>query len=406
MSDLSKDIKDIEKGTYYTDKKLKNIKVNSFLNGMLIASVVFSIIICLITFSLYLIINRYGEIGKDKNVSKLMTILNLYDKYYVNDIDIEEMVDSAIYSIASVSGDKYSLYVPSSQANTTAKQRIEGTYKGVGISYLKFEDYLEIVSIIKDSPAGRSNLKIGDKITHINGEIVSEKVENNFSNGIKNSTLKRVVFTINGEEEVELVVGDVNSPILDYEIEGKVGYISIHQFIGKTFESFKVAIDDMVNKGVETIVFDLRDNGGGELVTVSKMLDYILEEKDSIVKVKYVSGEEEVINFEDGRSISSNIKLKLVCNNNTASASELFIMTLQDYRNAELYGVKTFGKSTVGKMFMFKDGSMINISTGIYYPKSERNIEGIGIMPDVVLNEEDILKDVSELYAEGKLNKN
>lgn len=406
MVEKEQDNMQVENNTYYEEKKLKNIKYNSFINGVLTASIVFFIIVCLMSYSLYIIMNRYGEIGKDENVNKLMTVLKLYDEAYVNDIDIEEMVDNAIYSIAGTSGDKYALYIPSSKAHTTGKQRLDGSYRGIGITYRKIDGCLEILSIIKDSPAGRSELKIGDKITHIDGEKISDEVEEKFSENIKNYSYEKIVLTINDLKEIELNIGEVNSPILDYEIDGDVGYMKIYQFVNKTFDKFTVGIDEMLSKSVKTIVFDLRDNGGGELNTVCNMLDYLIEEDSPIVSLKYVVGEDVTRNFEDSKSISSDIDIILICNGDTASASELFIMTLQDYRNAVLCGTKTYGKSTVGQTYIFKDGSMLNISTGLYYPKSNRNIEGVGIIPDIILSEEDIVKESKVLYKEGKLLKN
>ena len=406
MTEKGQDNIQIENDIYSDEKKLKNIKYNSFINGVLAASIVFFIIICLMSYSLYIIMNRYGEIGKDENVNKLMTVLKLYDEAYLNEINIEEMVDNAIYSIAGTSGDKYALYIPSSKAHTIGKQHLDGSYRGIGITYRKIDDCLEILSIVEDSPAGCSELKIGDKITHIDGEKISDEVEEKFSENIKNYSYEKIVLTINDLKEIELNIGDVNSPILDYEIDGDVGYMKIYQFVNKTFEKFTVGIDEMLSKNVKTIVFDLRDNGGGELNTVCNMLDYLIEEDSPIVSLKYVLGEDVTRNFEDSKSISSDIDIILVCNGDTASASELFIMTLQDYRNVVLCGTKTYGKSTVGQTYIFKDGSMLNISSGLYYPKSNRNIEGVGIIPDIILSEEDIVKESKVLYKEGKLLKN
>ena len=76
-------------------------------------------------------------------------------------------------------------------------------------------------------------------------------------------------------------------------------------------------------------------------------------------------------------------------------------MTLQDYRNSKVVGEKTFGKSTILTYYTFKDGSILAMSTGTYYPKSGRYIEGIGIEPDIVLNEEDLNKSVEMLYQEN-----
>ena len=117
--------------------------------------------------------------------------------------------------------------------------------------------------------------------------------------------------------------------------------------------------------------------------------------------LKYKNGKEREVNATSDILISKDIPIEILVNKNTASASELFTMTLQDYRNSKVVGEKTFGKSTILTYYTFKDGSILAMSTGTYYPKSGRYIEGIGIEPDIVLNEEDLNKSVEMLYQEG-----
>ena len=399
---------DEEKGIYYTDKKIKNIKLNSFLNGAVIVSFVYLIILLLVIYSLHLVINRFGEIGKDENVTKLMTVLQLYDEVYVGDIEIDKMVDGAISTITEVSGDKYGHYIPSYNADTSGQMYSTGSYVGIGFSYLEYfnleNPYIEVVSIVEDSPAGRSSMKIGDKITHINGEIISEEVITNFKKSRKEDIVKSYIFRLNGIEDIEIMIGEVKEPILDFEIIDNVGFIHIYDFVPETSVKFKEAIDNIVADNVKNVIFDLRNNGGGQLDVVVEMLDYLIE-KETIVNIKYETGKEEKIGSVDGRDVSNLFDCVILSNKNTASASELFILILKETMNTTLVGTKTFGKGTVGTSYTFNDGSILNISTGLYYTEKGKNIEEDGIVPDIELNKEDIIKEAKELYKENKLVK-
>jgi membrane-associated protease RseP (regulator of RpoE activity) len=284
---------DEEKGIYYTNKKLKNIKLNSFLNGAVVASFVYLIVLLLVIYSLHLVINRFGKIGKDENVAKLMTVLQLYDEVYVGDIEIDKMVDGAISTITEVSGDKYGHYIPSYNADTSGQMYSTGSYEGIGFSYLEYfnldNPYIEVVAIVEDSPAGRSSMKIGDKITHINGEIISEEVITNFKKSRKEGSIKNYVFRLNDVDDVEITVGMVKEPILDYEIVDNVAFIHIYDFVpetsnGKTVVSIDIntlelegaqlvitqVIKDYYTDGVVLTHNDLED--ADQTVTVGKIL--------------------------------------------------------------------------------------------------------------------------------------
>ena len=200
------------------------------------------------------------------------------------------------------------------------------------------------------------------------------------------------------------MIGEVKEPILDFEIIDNVGFIHIYDFVPETSVKFKEAIDNIVADNVKNVIFDLRNNGGGQLDVVVEMLDYLIE-KETIVNIKYETGKEEKIGSVDGRDVSNLFDCVILSNKNTASASELFILILKETMNTTLVGTKTFGKGTVGTSYTFNDGSILNISTGLYYTASGKNIEEEGIVPDIELNKEDIIKEAKELYKENKLVK-
>jgi carboxyl-terminal processing protease len=171
-----------------------------------------------------------------------------------------------------------------------------------------------------------------------------------------------------------------------------------------TVSLFKDAVDSVIADGVTEIVFDLRNNSGGDADAVVKMLDYILDEC-LIIDIKQADGGSRQIYSDSASVLSKDIKIKILVNSGSASASELFTMSLQDNRNAVIMGEKTYGKSTVLTYFTFKDGSMLGMSTGLYYPQSGRYIEGIGIEPDIILSKDELVLSIEELYEQNILNR-
>ena len=337
---------------------------------------------------------------------KYLQVLKLYSENYVNDVDMEKLVDDSIGGILLGMGDKYGFYIPSKNSQVTGGQIMNGNYSGVGITYNSStvnEGYIVIEDIIEDSPAGRSKIKKGDKVTKINGKSVTIETVQQFLEDIEKKRLKTVDLEINYSESILIQLGAVKLPKLEYSAIGDIGYLKIYTFVEETLPLFKNAIDDLKNKGINQIVFDVRDNHGGDAEVVIQMLDYILPEGD-IVTLKYKNKErEEKVYKSDSFAALGDIKMSILANGMSASASELFIMTLQDNANATLIGQTTYGKSTILSLYNFKDGSILAMSTGYYYPKSERFIEGLGIKPDKILEDSEINMTISELIDNGKI---
>ena len=376
-------------------KELDKVRNNAIFTTMLISSSIYSFVFIVLLLSLT------GVIG-NKNI-KLDNILELYDSMYIGEVEYSDIVDGAIQGIVIASEDKYGGYIPAIQKNTVSDKINTGKYKGFGFTYGIEEGYIEIKDIVEDSSAGRSKLKIGDRVTHINNELLTDEVLNNFILKVSNGTIDTVLFTLSDSTQIELEAGIVNMPKISTNIVNNVGYIKIHNFVEDTVTLFKESVDKVIDNNVEEIIFDLRGNNGGSLDAVVDMLDYITKDI-LIVKIEYKTGEN-VDYYSDSNSVLKNdVTIKILVDNETASAAELFTMCLQDAYKARVIGQTTYGKSTVLSNFIFKDGSMLAMSTGYYHTLNGLNIEGLGITPDIDLNDSDILKNSIELYETGLLN--
>ena len=403
MEDLENKIEEKIEEKLFTNEEVKKIKTKTCLNTILCSLLVLLIVISFLFSYCLGVIKSYPD---DSNVLKFLNILQLYEDNYVNDFDLSSAIDYSIMGLVVGVEDKYGAYIPKEDSEVTGQKIKTGNYKGIGITYSSSnikDGYIEILDIVEDSPAGRSELKIGDKITKIDNEEVNEEVIKNFSNNIGLGLTDKVLLEINNEKEILIQLGMVVSPKIDYYVEDNVGYITIYTFVLETIDKFQEAIDYVVKEDVSKIVFDLRDNGGGDVEAVTQMLDYILEEC-LIVDLRYTSGESEKRYSDEYSKLNSDVEIVVLVDDDTASASELFTMVMQDIRGAKVIGETTYGKSTILTFYTFKDGSVLSMSTGNYYPVSDRYIEGVGIEPDVKLSEKEIKMSIKELKKLGYLD--
>ena len=164
--------------------------------------------------------------------------------------------------------------------------------------------------------------------------------------------------------------------------DSRVGYIQISKFNGTTSDQFQEIYDGLQEKGMKALILDLRDNPGGQVSGCCDVLEQILP-KGVIVYEKDKDG------FEQTRDCSGKspiqIPLAVLVNENTASASEIFTGAVQDYGVGTVIGTQTYGKGIEQKSYTLSDGSVVKLTTTHYFTPKHRDINGVGITPDIVV---------------------
>lgn len=335
----------------------------------------------------------YGRFAK---FEKLIEVAELYDEYYLYDVDDALLAEALAEAYVYGNGDRFSSYY-NTEAWAEQMANSAGNSVGIGV-YVTYAPNLgiRIVQVMKDGPASKADLQKGDVIVAIDGQDVTELDYEVAVDMVKGEVDSSVVLTIlRGEEtlDVSVVRGHYVAETVYAELmeaDGhKFGYINITEFLSEevTAKQFKNAVETLRKNGAQGLVFDVRDNPGGDLNAVCSMLDYLVPQ-GPIVRLSYA-------NTDQVRTIYSydsevDMPMVVLTNNNTASAAELFTSALRDYDKAKIIGQKTYGKGCGQTGQMTKDGSVVFITNFLYSPPYSDNYDGIGIVPDyeVALSEE------------------
>jgi len=259
---------------------------------------------------------------------------------------------------------------------------------GVHIIYNNELGALEVISVMRDSPALEAGVEPGDLIVMVGDEYVSDLGYYPAVDKMLGELGTIAQFTVrrgkNYEESIEFSI--VREKVTDTTVEshmydGDIGIIRITQFAENTGENIKTVIEDLVAKGAKSLIFDVRYNPGGALTGIVDTLDYLLPE-GPIIRIVDREGNEDSIS-SDAFCIS--MPMAVLVNESTASAAELFTSALQDYKLATVIGTTTYGKGTMQTVVSLPDGSGLSISYRMYNPPYSDNYEGIGVIPDIEL---------------------
>ena len=332
-----------------------------------------------------------GNAEEQAKISTKMQELQSYiDRFYLFDYD-EENVESGIYKgMMAGLGDVYTnYYTPEEYASFMESSN--GSYSGIGA--MLSQDYntgiITVVKVFKGSPAAEAGVQSDDILYKVKGEEVTGMDLNLVVSDLKGEEGTDVEASfMRGTDVLDLTLTrrSIEVPTVEYRlITDKIGYISISEFDDVTDDQFIAALDDLNSQGMENLIIDLRDNGGGLVDVTCDILDQLLPE-GLIVYTEDKDG-----NREEETSDAEHYfpgKMAVLVNGNSASASEIFAGAIKDYGVGTLIGTQTFGKGIVQSLFPLSDGSAIKVTVSRYYTPAGNNIHEVGITPDIILEKD------------------
>ncbi len=323
----------------------------------------------------------------DEVLDKLQGIDNLIDKHYIDDVDKTELIDGMYKGYVAGIGDPYSTYYTEDEYKALMESS-SGIYYGIGatVSQDVTTGIIRIVKPFVSSPAYEAGLLPEDILYKVDGEEVTGLDLTEVVSKIKGpeGTSTQLTILREGEdEELEFTVPrrKIEVPTIEHTmLDNNIGYIAISEFDKVTVDQFRSAIDELDKQGQRGLIIDVRNNPGGLLDSVTRMLDRLLPE-GLIVYTEDKYGNREEIK-SDAKEFF-NKPLVVLTNGNSASASEIFAGAVQDYGIGKVVGTKTFGKGIVQSIFPLPDDTAVKVTVSKYFTPNGRDIHQVGIMPDV-----------------------
>ena len=318
---------------------------------------------------------------------KITEIETLVQKYYLNEIDTEQVENYLYKGMIAGLDDAYAAYYTKEEYQSMMDST-NGSYYGIGVemSQNMITGIITITRVFEGSPAEEAGLLPGDVIykvqdTEVTGEDLTKVVSM-----VKGAEGTTVPISVAREGESDYLTFDVERRTIEIAtvehrmLDGNIGYISIASFDDVTVNQFLTALEDLENQGETALIIDLRNNGGGLVSSAGSILDRLLPEG------LIVYTEDKYGNREELKSDAENYfdkPLAVLVNGNSASASEIFAGAIKDYGIGTLVGTQTFGKGIVQKVYPLSDGTAVKLTVSKYYTPKGNNIHGIGISPDV-----------------------
>lgn len=342
--------------------------------------------------------NGNGETSAYENMyDKLSEIEKIANGYFVGDIDPELLSDAVCSAYLAALGDKYTMY-HTAEEMAEYLSTSEGSYVGIGVqvSYDAETQGIYIITVFPDSPAMEAGLLVGDIIVQVEDVVCSEETYFKAVNAVKGESGTEVTVKVkrgDNVKDVTMTRKKVENVSVFYRTIDDTAVIEVLQFTQTTADDFRKALEQAKKDNVSYYVFDMRNNGGGDLNAIVKVLDMLLP-KGTILTASDKNGTV-VQTYSSTDKESLDAPMAVLINGNTASAAELFTAALRDYDMAVTVGTTTYGKGEMQSLISLADGSGVRISTYFYNPPCGVNYEGIGIVPDIEI---ELPKELAEKY--------
>jgi len=313
--------------------------------------------------------------------SKLTSILQLIETGYVDSVNTTEIIEKTIPEILK-NLDPHTAYIPA-QNMQEVQEEMRGNFSGIGVQFSIQEDTVRVIEVVSGGPSSKVGILPGDRIVTVNDSMIAGvDVQNatvlNLLRGEKNTTVRVGIIRKSHDEKLEFEITRDDIPLISvdvsYMIDDETGFIKVTRFAETTYNEFMQGLQKLEQKGAEKLIVDLRQNPGGSLSSVLQIVDEFLEKGEPILYTEGLNQLRKTYNAS-GRNTWKDLKVYVLIDEFSASASEIFAGAVQDNDRGLVIGRRSFGKGLVQEQIPLMDGSALRLTVARFYTPSGRCIQ-------------------------------
>lgn len=348
--------------------------------------------------------NQYQQNVGTQNTNKLNAVLDYVERQYVDTVNIDKVIEDIVPDVLKQL-DPHSVYIPASELQAT-NEPLEGNFDGIGVQFNIQKDTVIVVKVINGGPSEKVGIHDGDRIITVNDTVIAGININNdkvmsLLRGKKGTKVEVGIARKNEPELIKFSITRDAIPLysidVSYMVTPTIGYIKLTKFAKTTYKEFQQAIAMLKASGMTKLIFDLRGNSGGYMDAAINIADEFLDNGKLIV---YTQGRvrPRTSYYATSRTSCSDIKLAVLIDEWSASASEIVAGAIQDNDRGIIIGRRSFGKGLVQEPVMFADGSAMRLTIARYYTPAGRCIQ----KPYINGSDEDYFTDLENRYLNGE----
>lgn len=365
------------------------IKKRSFIFWLFIVVCITAVATFMVTNYVSFIVGNKVIITKNdyellKESKKILGLKNHIDKFYLEPVESEKLMEGAAKGLFEALEDPYSVYMTKEEFKDF-NESTSGSYGGIGVIVTEKDGYVTVVAPIEDTPGDRAGLKTGDRILKVDDIDITGIGLEKATSMMKGKKGTKVTLTLVRENRKEPIIVEIKreeivlKTVKSNMLENSIGYIRISMFDQDTGKEFKKALSEIERQNAKALIIDLRQNPGGYVTQCVEVADELLDK--GIIFYTEDKNKNKEVTYSKEKKV--NVPYVLLVDEGSASASEIISGAVKDRKAGLLIGTKTFGKGLVQSVEKLGDGSGFKLTTQKYYTPNGISINKIGIEPDI-----------------------
>ena len=342
-----------------------------------------------------------------KQVEIFAGTLAIIQKEYVDQTKTKDLIYGALKGMLA-SLDAHSQFMDP-ETYEELKVDTQGKFGGLGIEITIRDGLLTVITPIQDTPAWKAGIKANDRIVKINDSLTREMSLMDAVKKMRGKPGQVVSLTILRDTEKKLLDFKITREMIKITdikhariLENGIGYIRLTEFRENTFSELNNVLALLSKEEMKSLIIDLRNNPGGLLDVAVKVTGKFLGPNKLIAYTAGRQKDQDLKFFSAAKNTNIDLPLVILINEGSASGSEIVAGALQDYKRAIIIGKKSFGKGSVQTVIPLADGAALRLTTSHYFTPSGKIIQGKGVTPDILVEENQLADTKADLLVSKK----